>query len=214
MAGSMYASWIHGHSVLLERFESPQIVDKATIETHFGNYHGDIIDLMNSAAVACLRIGWAARFVVFDSGKEDEPKSGGFWVHYAIPTPVVLNLDEDLSAGHRAIAKCVLLNYESQDINQITSTAVHVWDGNRQIAAFNAFPASQQGHNGGISGSCRISQPNCGTPDIGNKLWRGVIQRPQPVFFGIGVSIHIQANNAKDNYLEIRGVGVEFDTSG
>ena len=31
-----------------------------------------------------------------------------------------------------------------------------------------------------------------------------------PVFFGLGVSMLIRANQAKDDFLEIRGVGVDF----
>jgi len=59
--------------------------------------------------------------------------------------------------------------------------------------------------NGGIPGY----STNAGiTPNL-NKLWRGNIQK-RPIYFGLCVSLLIKAQSAKDDYLEIRSVGIDF----
>lgn len=195
---SLHASWVHGNSVLLERPGSPGVTGKASVHAAFDGDPGDIIDLDGYAGAACLRIGWGARFVIFDTGSKNYEKSGSFWCHYAIPTPVI----ED---GHRAHADTVLINYESRDIQEISIAAVHVWDGNRRIFADNSPIQSPNDFNGGIAGQTSNSSVS---PNL-SKLWRGNI-RLQPIYFGLGVSLLIRAQRAKDTFLEIRSVGVDF----
>lgn len=198
---SVYESWTHGNSVLLERVKASNATGKSGVNNSFRGETGDIVDLgVPDSAVACLRLGWAARFVAFDSGKEDKAKSGSFWCHYAIPTPVI-------EADARAEADQVLVNFESSDINALRIAAVHVWDGNRRIfAADTLIPTPANNYDGGIRGRTTDS----GTRPATSRLWRGDIRR-QPIYFGVGVSLLIRAHEAKDEYLEIRGVGVDFE---
>jgi hypothetical protein len=195
---SLYASWVHGHSVLLERRGSPNAKSKASVLSSFGGDPGDIVDLGANATAACLRIGWGARFVIYDSGTTNVEKSGQFWCHYAIPTPVIV-------AGTRAEADTVLINYESSDINALSIAAVHVWDGNKRIFADDSPPISGDDFNGGISGFTKNADV---TPNL-SRLWKGDIRR-RPIFFGVGVSLLIRAHHAKDDFLEIRSVGIDF----
>lgn len=195
---SLYASWVHGTQVQLERRGAVQAKSKSTVNSAFNKSNGDLVYLGGSGRAACLRIGWAARFVVYDCGSKNYEKSGSFWCHYAIPTPVI----ED---GKRAQADTVLINYESSDINALSIGAVHVWDGNKRIFADNSPVMSADDFNGGIPGY----STNAGITPNTNRLWRGNIQK-RPIYFGIGVSLLIKAQRAKDDYLEIRSVGIDF----
>jgi hypothetical protein len=199
---TLYASWVHGNSVLLERVGALNARSKSSVKDAFRGstgdiIDGDIVDFGGYGGAACLRIGWAARFVIFDTGNGNLRKSGSFWCHYAIPTPVI-------EAGKRAEADAVLINYESTDISQISISAVHVWDGNKRIFADNSPPSLADDFNGGIAGYTT-------NPDVtsnAKKLFRGNIRRP--IYFGIGVSLRIRAHAAINNNLEIRGVGIDF----
>jgi hypothetical protein len=194
---ALYASWVHGHNVQLERVGAPNATGKSSVLSAFRGDPGDIVDLGGFASAACLRIGWAARFVVFDNGSQDLEKSGAFWCHYAIPTPVI-------EAGQRAEADTVLVNWDTSDRADLFVSAVHVWDGNKRIFADDSPPISD--FDGGIDGSTT----NAGvTPNL-SQLYRGDIQR-RPIFFGVGVSLLIEANGARNDVLEIRSVGVDFE---
>jgi hypothetical protein len=195
---TLYASWVHGNSFLLERVGAPRALDRSSVRDAFRGGSGDIVGFGGYGGAACLRIGWAARFVIYDTGNGNLRKSGSFWCHYAIPTPVI-------EAGKRAEADTVLINYESTDINQISISAVHVWDGNKRIFADNGPPSDPDDFNGGIS---RYTT-NAGVTPNGSKLYRGNIRR-RPIYFGIGVSLRIRAHAAMNNNLEIRGVGIDF----
>jgi hypothetical protein len=196
---SLYASWVHGNSALLERTGAGGATGKDSVLAAFKGDPGDIVDLDGSAAAACLRIAWAARFVVYDSGIQTNlPKSGEFWCHYAIPTPVIV-------ADRRAEADTVLINYASSDISALSIAAVHVWDGNKRIFANDSPPVSADGFNGGIPG---LTLNPSVTPNL-TRLFAGDIQR-RPIFFGVGVSLLIRAREAKDDFLEIRSVGIDF----
>ncbi|NEP02277.1 MAG: hypothetical protein F6K58_27200 [Symploca sp. SIO2E9] len=199
----LYASWVHGNSVLLERVGAPSARGKSTVNAAFRGDPGDIIDLGSAASAACLRLGWAARFVIYDSGSENNPKSGSFWCHYAIPTPVI-------EAGARAEVDKVLINYETNNPRNINLQAVHVWDGNKRIFAVDNLnfingTTGDDEFDGGISG--QTTNANI-TPNLSRLFVRNIQNRP--VFFGLGVSILIRANRAKDDFLEIRGVGIDF----
>ena len=196
---SLYASWIHGNQVQLERRHAPQATGKSTVNASFDKSNGDLIYLGGWGRAACLRIGWAARFVVYDCGRQDYAKSGGFWCHYPIPTPVI-------EAGHRAEADTVLINYESTDISALSIDRIHVYDGNKRIFADDSPTVSANDFNGGISGHTG----NAGTTPDTSKLWRGDI-RKRAIYFGLCVCLHIKAQEAKNDYLEIRGVGIDFD---
>jgi len=195
---SLYASWVHGNQVQLERRYAAEAKSKSTVEDAFSKSNGDLVYLGGWGRAACLRLGWAARFVVYDCGRKNYQKSGRFWCHFAIPTPVI-------EAGKRAEADTVLVNYESSDINALSINAVHVWDGNRRIFADNSLMISADDFNGGIAGYTT----NAGTTPNPEKLWRGDITR-RSIYYGICVSLRIKAQQAKDDFLEIRSVGVDF----
>ena len=195
---TLYASWVHGTQVQLERGHAVQATSKSTVNSAFHRSNGDLVYLGGSGRAACLRLGWAARFVVYDCGNKNYAKSGSFWCHYAIPTPVI----ED---GTRAQADTVLINYESSNINALSIGAIHVWDGNKRIFADNSPTISSNDFNGGIPGH----STNAGATPRTNELWRGDIQN-RPIYFGLCVSLRINAQRAKDDYLEIRSVGIDF----
>jgi len=196
----LYASWVHGNSVQLQRPGSASVTGKNGVISVFKDRRqdGDILYLDHCAGVACLRIGWAARFVVFDTGKKDKEKNGTFWVHYAIPTPVIIS-------NVRVKAETVLINYESSNISALSIRAVHVWDGNKRIFADNSPTISADDFNGGISNYTTNATV---TPNL-SRLWRGSLGNRE-VFFGIGVSIKIRAQGAKNDKFDIRSVGVDF----
>lgn len=200
----LYASWTHGNSALLERAGAPKVRGKNTVYSVFRDDFGDIIDLGNYAGVACLRMGWGARFVVYDTGSGDNPQSGRFWCHYAIPTPVI-------EAGSRAKANTVLINYETNKTRNINIDSVHVWDGNKRILSVDNLnlintTKGDDEFDGGIS---RETTNSSASVDLKRLFRRNIIDRD--VFFGVGVSILIRAEQAKDDYLEIRSVGIDFD---
>lgn len=194
---ALYSSWVHGHNVQLERVGSPDVRSKATAKRAFSGHSGDTVGLGDFGVAACVRIGWAARFVVFDDGSGNVAKSGRFWCHYAVPTPVVV-------AGRRAQADTVLVNWKSSDRTGLFVAAVHVWDANKRIFADNSPPIGD--FDGGIDSR---TEDAAVAPVLG-QLYRGDIPR-RPVFFGVGVSLLIEAKGAIDDVLEIRSVGVDFD---
>lgn len=203
----LYSSWTHGSSALLERVGSPDAIDKYSVSDAFKGDFGDIVDLGLYSSVACLRMGWGSRFVVVDTGLSDYPRSGSFWCRYAIPTPVI-------EAGKRIKADKVLINYETQNPQKLNIEAVTVWDGNKRIFVEDNIHsiASTKGddeYDGGISKRTTNSQASF---DLSRLFSRNIIDRD--VYFGLAVSIKIRAQDAKDNYLEIRSVGVDFDLPG
>jgi hypothetical protein len=147
-------------------------------------------------ALACLRIGWAARFVAFDGGSTNNPKSGEVWCHYSIPTPEVR------STSQRPFIRQVKGNWESSDTPRLFIAAVHVWDGNRRILADNNVGTGP--FNGGISGV---------TTNVGASVDENLVYKREvnvAINFGVGVSLLVRAREARDDFLEIRGVALEY----
>lgn len=194
---SRYSSWVHGNSALLERVGAADAVSQSTVDDAFDDREGDIVAIDDFAGAACLRMGRAARIVIYDTGSDNKRKSGLFWVHYAIPTPVVVR-------SHRAEVEALLVNYESTDIAQVSINGYQLWDGNRLIYEDESPPVSADDFNGGIPGFAEGgAAPNT------DRLYRATFPL-QPIYFGLGVSLRIRAQQAQDSYLEIRGVGVEL----
>lgn len=194
-----YESWVHGNSVLLERLGSPNANSKASALGAYGGHMGDLLGTGDMGGAACFRLGWAARFVMVDLGNGNANKSANFWVHYAIPTPAV-------QSAERSLARKVMVNYESNDGDRLTMSIsrMHVWDGNRKIFADDVVKRSRNDFNGGLAGTGTSRSSLVPTQVLSGNLG------DQPIFFGLGVSLLISANTARDKYLEIRGVGVEF----
>ena len=196
---ALHRSYVHGNSVYLEHTGSHRATGKHSVKDAFDGDYGDVIDLGSSAGAACLRLGWGSRFVIYDTGTRNLEKSGSFWCHFAIPTPVIEN-------DFRATARRVNINYESLDIQEINIDRIHVWDGNRRIFADNSPQTSRDDHNGNIRGRTT----NASVRPNESRIWTGTIN--QTVYFGVAVSILIRAQRAKDTYLEIRSVGIDFET--
>jgi hypothetical protein len=198
-----YESWVHGHSVLLEREGSVRAGDRGSALSAYGGHFGDLLGLGGGAAAACFRLGWAARFVVFDDGEFEPPTTADFWVHYAVPTFAK-------HSGLRTRANRVFVNYESTNIGQLSIAALHVWDGNVRIFHDDAVSSSVS-PNGGISGHLH---ERTATPNPASFLTREIVGRAREdgIFLGVGVSLLISAKQAKDAFLEIRGVGVAFSS--
>lgn len=192
-----FQTWVHGNSVLLERVGAPSATNKPSALRVYGGHVGDLIGTGDMGGAACYRIGWAARFVMVDLGSGNAPKSGNFWVHYAIPTPAV-------HSGMRALANKIMVNYESRNISEMAISRLHVWDGNRKIFADDSVVRSGDDFDGGIPGL----GDSRSTPNMNQLLSEDLPNRP--VFFGLGVSLLISATSARDEFLEIRSVGAEF----
>lgn len=192
-----YQSWVHGNSVLLERVGSPSATNKASALGAYGNHFGDVVGTGDMGGAACFRMGWAARFVMIDLGHGNAPKGGNFWVHYALPTPTI-------QSGVQTLARKVMVNFESSSISEICIARLHVWDGNRRIFANDSVERTGDGHDGGIpkQGNSRS------IPDMNQLLTADFAD--QRIFFGLCVSLNISANTARDEFLEIRGVGLEY----
>jgi hypothetical protein len=181
----LFASWVHGHNVVLER--GVFAISKAGVFAAFRfaasqpfprGFDGDVVAFSSSGALAVSRLGSGAQFVVFDYGSQDRPKTGRVWCHYAVPTPVIV---ED----RRARLIRVLVDQHAQEAQQLAIVAVHVWDGGNSIARFDNIVAMPSG--------LFIRD----LPDV-------------PVLRGMGVSLLIGANNAKNVKLDINAVGVDF----
>ncbi|WP_024773057.1 hypothetical protein [Aquimarina macrocephali] len=195
----LHKSHIHGNSVALEYPRADQATGKRGAYYRSRYSSQDNVPLSGDTTVACLRLRWGSRFIFYDSGSKNKPKSGSVWCHYAIPTPVI-------EEGSRARIRRVEINYESTMISEISVGAVEVWDGNRLIHEETNPGRSGVGINGGITGSTRDFR---NVPEEENVLIIDDIP-DQFIFFGLSVSIKIEANNAKDDYLEIRSVGADF----
>ena len=105
---------------------------------------------------------------------------------YCLPAPVFNN--------NSAQARTVLINYQSSDTDSIAIEKVHVYDGNKIIFEHDS----------------PLLEPDTSVDDP-NRVWKGDID-PQPISFGLGVSILIKATEVENDFLEIRSVGIDFQT--
>jgi hypothetical protein len=117
-----FSSWVHGHSVVVERAVTPHCKDAVDRAFVTREWDGDLVDLRDFGTLAVSRIGSGAQFVVFDHGIDDNPKSGLVWCHYSVPTPVMVG-------GLRSRLNQVYVKHTTNAPQQLAITAVHVWDG-------------------------------------------------------------------------------------
>lgn len=175
----LFASWVHGHAIVLERgIFSPS---KAGVQAAFRDrleWDGDLIDFRNWGAIVASRLGWGARLVVFDYGSGNEQKSGAVWCHYAVPTPVIVS-------DRRARLRQVLIKHTTGSPQQLAIVAVHVWDGDNRVFAMDNIV----GMSPGVFAQA--------LPD-------------QEVLWGMGVSLLVSANAARDVFIDIHAVGIDF----
>jgi hypothetical protein len=174
-----FTSWVHGHSVVLERGilgDRPTKVDVMTALPTI-NWDGDLIDLRNSGVLVLSRIGFGARFVVFDRKKSNRPKSGTVWCHYAVPIPFTSN-----PSALRLWT--LLISHNTPTSEQLAITNVDIWDGVVRVHQSDTIEEM----------ASPFSMP----------------LPLQQVNHGLGVSLLIRAENAKDTFLDIYSVGITF----
>jgi hypothetical protein len=110
----MFASWVHGTAAHVQHSD-------------FNLRGGDDSVLAVDMAGGILRFGWGAE-MYFRARSDDletrvkEFRSGAFWVHYPIPTPVI-------EGGRRSVARDLLVRWGSPNNMKITIDQVNVWDG-------------------------------------------------------------------------------------
>lgn len=114
--------WIHGNAGLLERRNAPRANTKDEVEHAFERFDGDLVNLGNFATAAFLRIGFEGRVVIYDHGSANNAKSGGFWMHYALPTIATAD----------ARVRQIYVRYHTADYQKIAIRHIHLWDGNRE----------------------------------------------------------------------------------
>ena len=127
--------WTHGNAGLMEVPGAPGINNKTEIENAFYLFQtswtrdglfftggSDMVDLRGWGTAAFVRMGFEGRVVVWDRGRGDVDKSGGFWLQYALPTIV--------TPGARV--KKVMVRSKPDNQDKITITRIHMWDGNRR----------------------------------------------------------------------------------
>lgn len=106
---TMQAMWVHGNS--------------ASIQLNgFGRGPGEDINGLSWTAVEGLRLGWGVQYRCQDNS--------GYWFHFAIPTPVILN-------GVHAHLRRVMVLFTADP--GVTLGSVHVWDGPSRVFAQDAL---------------------------------------------------------------------------
>ncbi|MFC0003488.1 DUF6623 family protein [Micromonospora siamensis] len=125
-----------------------------------------------------MRSEWRAGFFIRLIGRSGTTN----WLHFGIPTPVIVN-DNRLAID----SALVRLRCES---NQAALTNVHVFDGERRIAAHDGLNLA---------------------PSAWEMLRFAVPNRPE-VLWGVGVTLGVRFNGATDqqNTMEISSAGVDF----
>ena len=184
-----FTSWVHGHSAVLERgiFSATRSGVDEAFPTR--DWDGDLIRFPKHGALALSRIGWGARFVIFDYGTgaanrlAPRPKNGEVWCHYAIPTPFVGADDQQALRLDK-----VTVMHTAPTPEQLSVTAVDVWDGDTLVQGSGRLPTTDPASSAVFS----LSLPS------------------RAVKRGLGVSLLITANQAINTYLEVHGVGIRF----
>lgn len=140
---SLYAMWVHGHSATLEDRRG----DSAKLAGNTNTNHA--VDLPGHTRFQSHKKGYSSEFYFFDRGRDNKPKNGEVWVHFAIPTPVITN-------NRRVKAKDVLLLLKGSS-ERLRIAKIHVWDANKRILARDV-------NEWGKKSQVRFSIP--GTPSV------------------------------------------------
>ena len=113
---------------------------------------------------------------------------GKEWIHFAIPTPVIVN-------GKRSSLKKIFVFYKTEGTAKIT--AVHVYDGIKKIKEFN---------------NISIAGDHSKTVDSNNS-W--MITPTISIEFGLGISVHVDfgpPNKSGVPYIWFTTAGADFET--
>ncbi len=125
-----------------------------------------------------IRVAWRIGSLISIEGRQNTDN----WFHFAIPTPVIVN-DRRLRAG------AVLLRFKTNSDSAYVH-AVHIYDGDRRIAAQDNLRLSPRSWT-----SQRFDVPN--DPEI---QWG----------LGISIGVRFQGANPADNRVEFSSAGGEF----
>src|SRR5262245_10369213 len=116
-----YASWVHGNA--------GHIMRDAHGKPPFGSDHHD--DLYTETAAAGILRGFAGAHLYMRARQPSDPTTasanGKFWVHYPIPTPVIV-------AGNRSVASELIVRWKSDDTAKINFDEFMVNDGDDVVA--------------------------------------------------------------------------------
>ena len=195
-----FTSWVHGSEGQLEMRSGPEMVDRSTVEATFDHSNADCVLLGGdeNGVAACIRLGWAARFVVFDRSGESASKSGHFWCHYAIPTVTWIDSEPSMKAAS------VHVNYQSTDLDSLKVTAIHMWDGNRRIL---------RDEDVGYLADPKIGHTVDPEAQDAPGGYAHCHFKAREVHYGVCVSVYVRATRAHNDYIEIASVGVGFESS-
>lgn len=142
--------WTHGNAGMMEvpgapRINTKQEIDKALYlfaENSFIVTGGrDMVDIGGWGTAAFIPMGFEGRVVVWDRGKGDNDKSGGFWLQYALPTIVT---------PEARIREVMVRSRTNRDQN-IRIARVHVWDANRERVYADDRVADASNYEGRIN---------------------------------------------------------------
>jgi hypothetical protein len=167
----LFASWVHGTAAHIGK-----------VPPNFASDHHDDVHVGADVAGGILRGGFGAQMYIRGEGPDwrTNVRSGSFWVHYAIPTPVI-------EAGQRTRIQTLILRWKSEDFSKITFDMIQVWDGNNKLKEAPGVRGPQD------SPELRIA--------VGNQevLW-GI---------GVSLRVK-GAQTTFDSTLEVHSVGVDF----
>lgn len=196
---NIYAMWTHGSDGKMEGvFHSGK--DTVSLATKMFNkmktFHsagyfrgagrgrgmpGSSIYLGGAAAATMIPTSGGGQFTIWDSGSKSKAKNGEFWIHYAIPTPVIAN-------SVRVKASKILIKCASTDANFYISD-IELWDANKRIYNKN---------NQKLWGPDKMHAFSFGNS-------------PRTVLYGLCLSLKIKGERVSaDRILEISGVGVDL----
>ena len=138
----VYALWTHGNSGRMEgSFHNgkdassitAKIVNKMRPLRRIGilksgsgaGVPGDTIRLPGSTAATLIPTSAGAQFTIWDRGSKSKAKNGEFWVHYAIPSPIIVD-------SKRVTANKLLVKSTSTEA-KFYINELEVWDANQRI---------------------------------------------------------------------------------
>lgn len=138
----VYALWSHGNSGRIEgSFHNgkdatsitQKIVNKMRPLRNLGilkspsngGVPGDTIRLPGSTAATMIPTSAGAQFTIWDRGTRSKAKNAEFWVHYAIPSPVIVN-------SRRVTANKLLVKSTSTEA-KFYIQELEIWDANQRI---------------------------------------------------------------------------------
>ena len=148
-------------------------------------FDGNIVDIGGHAAAAKTTNLFGAEYTVFDIGANDVPKTGDFYVHYALPTPVIYE-------GQRTLVRDFMMLYNESNSAELSIKTIRVVD-------FDLFKNT-------INFDATFSGKDIGPKRPFMRLSLG----EKPVIGGIIVQLGFFANKAIRATVSIQQLGVDY----